>query len=321
MPSLAELKRAVQTALDWLWEWYWSQLEAAFGLPSARGAEDGETRAESGVTDKLQNIFKTYVKGRRNEIKAKRRPDVCTAASTALSTYNLRFSPSATTLPSATTQAALLRLLVDGKQILPADKKLGSSMSGAFLIWTPLLLSFSASNPSFLTDLLKLVVGEMNNTDRRNEEREGMCEWAAHMLTSTDWQIARGNKERAMREKVLGDCMTELGVWNSKLAERVVDGMDEGESELWRAILDASRSGADGEVMVLDEAEEIKETEKDIEVEVEKIVKPLPVDVAKPMEVSGPSQVEEKIKGPQQVVGLWKPKPIGWLPDGWDEDA
>ncbi|KAH6642178.1 Las1-like-domain-containing protein [Boeremia exigua] len=323
MPSLAELKRASQTALDWLWEWYWSQLEAAFGLPSAHDADNSGTGVESGVSEKLQNILKTYVKGRKQEIKAKRRSDLCTAASTALSMYNLRFSPSATTISSSTAQAALIRLLVNENQLLPADKKLGSSMSGAFLIWSPMLLSFSTLSPAFFTELLKTIIREMTSTDRRNEEREGMCDWAAHILTSADWQAARGSKERTMREEVLGDCMTELGRWNLRLAEKIVDSMDEGESELWRAILDASRSEVDGEVMAIDKTEGI-ETEKVMRVggSEEKVVElPPMVELAKLVQVREPSETKEKITGPQKVVGQWKPTPIGWLPDGWDEDA
>ncbi len=321
MPSLAELKRAAQTALDWLWEWYWSQFEAAFGLPTALNSD---AEVESGVSDKLQNILKTYIKGRKQEIKAKRRSDLCTAASIALSAYNLRFSVSATSLPSSATQSALLSFLVEDTQMLPADKRLGSSMSGAFLIWDPLLLAFSASSPVFFTDLLKMVSAEMNTMDRRNEEREGMCEWAAHILTSSDWQIARGEKERILKERILGNCMTELGTWNLRLAEKIVDSMNEEEAELWRAILNASRSEVSGEVMVIDKVEETKKPGKDMDVEVrvDALAEPVLSVRSSPSARSSTSiETKGKIKGPQKVVGLWKPKPIGWLPDGWNEDA
>src|SRR5690242_9507875 len=323
MPSLGELKRAAQAALDWLWEWYWGQLESAFGLPATYSVDNGDSTLENGVSDKLQSVLKTYVKARKQEIKSKRRSDLCTAASRALSTYNLRFSPTGTTLPSTSTQTALLRLLVEDDQILPADKKLGSSMSGAFLIWNPLLLSFATTSPQLFADLFKMVVQEMNRTNRKAEEREGMCEWAAHILTSADWRSARGSKEKTMREKILGDCMTELGTWNLRLAERIVESMNEKEGELWRAILDASRGETDGEAMVVDRIEQEGNKEKKLEVAVsaEQTVEPLPdVRTAQAAEHSDSSAVE-KIKGPQKMVGLWKPKPIGWLPDGWDEDA
>lgn len=323
MPSLGELKRAAQTALDWLWEWYWGQLESAFGLPATYGVDKDDSTLENAVSDKIQSVLKTYVKARKQEIKSKRRFDLCTAASTALSTYNLRFSPTGTTLPSKSTQTALLHLLVEDNQILPADKKLGSSMSGAFLIWNPLLLSFAASSPQLFADLLKMVVQEMNRTNRRTEEREGMCEWAAHILTSADWRSARGGKEKTMREKVLGDCMTELGTWNLRLAERIVESMGEKEGELWRAILDASRGETDGEAMVVDRIERKGKKDKNLEVEVsaEQTVAPLP-DVRTAQAAEHPeSSAVERMKGPQKMVGLWKPKPIGWLPDGWDEDG
>lgn len=332
MPSLAELKRATQQALDWLWEWYWSQLEPAFGLPtsvSTNGLLDNDT----GVTDKLQNILKTYVKGRKSEIKAKRRGDVCTSASTAVSTYTLRFSASATSLPSSMTQDALIQLLVEEKQILPADKKLGSSMSGAFLVWNSLLLAFCGVNTAFFQSLLDAVMKAMNDVELRDEEREGMCEWAAHMLCSSEWRDARGGQERAIREKVLGNCMTELGMWNLRLAEKIVDSMETGEAELWRAILDASQGGLEeDESMIVDEDEQTKEQVRDTQdegrgrdmevvVDVEKVVEAMPVSVPQPAPVPQPIEVGEKIQGPQKVVGLWKPKPIGWLPEGWDEDA
>lgn len=209
-------------------------------------------------------------------------------------------------------------------------------MNGAFLIWTPLLLTFSASTPSFFPLLLEKVLKEMNDPEGCSEaEKEGMREWAAYMLVSSEWQTTRGDQERAVREKVLGDCMTELGVQNLRLAEKVVDGMGK-EGELWRAILDASRGEVGEEMMVLDKVNEVKERERGVEVRVEKIVEKRPVEavdadasrkksreehVEIPEAVEEVGDAKEKIKGPLKVVGLWKPKPIGWLPEEWDEDA
>ncbi|KAF9700602.1 hypothetical protein EKO04_001880 [Ascochyta lentis] len=323
MPSLAELRRATQEALTWLWEWYWSHLEPAFSLPSSTLTHGNDTDAESHVREKLQNILRTYLKTRKQEIKSKRKPDLCTAARDALSTYTLRFSPSATTLPSPTTQTALLSLLVQEQQILPQDKKLGSPMSGAFLIWGPLLLAFCAKSPSCFQALLDKLLEGMHGADESSEVvKEGFCEWAAHMLISNEWAGGRRN-ERAVREKVLGDCMTELGTWDLRLAEKIVGGMGE-EGGLWRAILDASRSEEAGQgVMVLDKVGGEKETDGDMEVEVEleKVTESSSVVVPGPVPVPESNDTREKIRGPQKVVGLWKARPIGWLPEGWDEDA
>ncbi|OSS43346.1 hypothetical protein B5807_11920 [Epicoccum nigrum] len=319
MPSLGELKRAAQSALNWLWEWYWAHLEAAFGLPSTTHPFQEDSSAQnSGTADRLHSLLKTYVKARRSEIKAKRRSDLCAAAGTAAATYKTRFSPSPTTPPSASTQTALLGVLVQQGLILPADKKAGSSMSGAFLVWSPLLLAFAAESVSFVAELIKQVIKEMNDVGRREEEREGLCEWAVHMLGSREWAVARGGQERAMRERVLGECMTELGKWNLRLADGIVGGMEDGEAELWRAILDASRSEGDGETMVTNHTKATAgESEEKGEVG---IVELEPGKDARPVESAEHSETQEKIKGPRKVVGLWKPKPIGWLPEGWDED-
>ncbi|KAF2997134.1 rRNA-processing protein las1 [Curvularia kusanoi] len=327
MPSLGELKRSAQTALTWLWEWYWAHLEAAFGLPSSTPSSShpfNHDNDSSGVSDRLHSLLKTYLRDRKSEIKAKRRGDLCTAANNAVAAYKARFSPSPTTPPSAATQAALLGVLVQQSLILPADKKAGSSMSGAFLVWTPLLLAFAVESASFVAELLALVINEMNGEWRREEEREGLCEWAVHALSSREWQGARAGQERAMREKVLGECMTELGTWNMRLAEGIISGMEDGEAQLWRAILDAGRSEVETEVMVPDHTRAVQE-EKDedakMRVEVE-VAEPLPAEEdVQPVDNAELSDATDKIKGPHKVVGLWKPKPIGWLPEGWDEDA
>jgi ribosomal biogenesis protein LAS1 len=321
MPSLGELKRAAQSALNWLWEWYWAHLEAAFGLPSTSPFHESTSSQDSGTVERLHSLLKSYVKARKSEIKAKRRSDLCTAASTAVAAYKTRFSPSPTTPPSASTQTALLGVLVQQSLILPADKKAGSSMSGAFLVWSPLLLAFAAESASFVAELVQQVIKEMNDVGRREEEREGLCEWAVYMLGSREWAVARGGQERAMRERVLGECMTELGTWNLRLADGIVGGMEDGEAELWRAILDASRSEGDGEMMVTDHTKATAgESEKKGEMEVG-VVELGPGEDAMPVESAEPNEALEKIKGPREVVGLWKPKPIGWLPEGWDEDA
>ncbi|KZM26654.1 hypothetical protein ST47_g2241 [Ascochyta rabiei] len=334
MPSLAELKRATREALAWLWEWYWAQLEPAFSLPSlgttsGNNDDDDIGAASRHVRDKLQTILRTYVKTRKQEIKSKRRPELCTAARDALSTCTLRFSPPASTRALSTAQNALLHLLVRDAQMLPQDKQLGTTMSGAFLVWGPLLSAFCAQSPACFHALLDAVLEGMRGGDETSgAAKEGFCAWAAHILTSSEWAgVRRG--ERAVREKVLGDCMTELRVWDLRLAEEIV-GVMGGEGELWRAILEASRSEEAGEgVVVRDEvggerekeADGDMEVEVEVEVEVDRATEGVPVVAHNPVLAPGSNEVKEKSRGPQKVVGLWKPKPIGWLPEGWDEDA
>ncbi|KAL1797806.1 hypothetical protein ACET3X_004412 [Alternaria dauci] len=311
LPSLAELKRAAADSLEWLWEWYWGQLDHAFKTGGAVVAteEDEELGVESreAVREKLQSILKAFVKERKSEIKNRKKDDT-KAAETALSTYNLRFAPNATTTPSSQTQRVLLELLVQGKMILPTDKKMGSTMSGAFIIWTPLLRAFCTSVVDF-TELVGHLTSFMNAPSRdmvhpeMDPVREGLHEWVLHLVISKEWAVLRQTAKGDVVELTLGHCFSHPTFWNLKLAEKLLEGGSVANEKSWRAVLNAARADGAGEEM-------------DVDVQVEGIERALPVRENEGKE----DVVREKIKGPTKVLGMWKPKPIGWLPQGWEDD-
>ncbi|KAI4960744.1 hypothetical protein J4E86_002369 [Alternaria arbusti] len=320
LPSLAELKRAATESLSWLWEWYWLQLDHAFKTggslaPATEEEEELGVQSREAVREKLQSILKTYVKERKSEIKNRKKDNNSKAAETALSTYTLRYAPTATTTPSTQTQRVLLHLLVDEKMILPTDKKLGSTMSGAFIIWTPFLRAFCLDGSVLhIKTLVEHLMRAMNRTSpaaraMMNPEmdpvREGLQDWIVHVLTDEEWAGVRGGgaAERKVVEEVLGLCFSEPSFWNLKVAEKVLDAArDFVDEKLWRAVLDAARAeGAGGGEM---------------DVDVEEIEKALPVRKNDGKE----DQVKEKIKGPTKVLGMLKPRPIGWLPEEWEDD-
>jgi len=261
LPSLAELKRAAAESLDWLWEWYWNHLDEAFKIDANATAqgEDEEMGVESRqlVRERLQSVLKTYVKERKNEVKNKRKESK--AVSTALSSYNLRFSPSTTTTPSLQMQHLLLQLLVEEKMILPTDKKLGSSMSGAFLIWSPFLLAACTNTPAeaailpisaLITHMMQAMNAPPTSRAMVNPDldpvREGLHDWILHILTSAEWIQARGSAA-SITEDMLGRCLSEPTTWNLKLAEKLLRDADVPNLQSWRAVLDAAR--AEGNVV------------------------------------------------------------------------
>lgn len=308
LPSLAELKRAAADSLEWLWEWYWRQLDYAFET----GAGDGEAEDELGletravVKEKLQAVLKSYVKERKNEIKQRRQDNK--AAQTALSTYTLHFSA------NTPTQRILLDLLVDDKMILPTDKKLGASMSGAFLIWTPLLAAFCTSSTLSINALVTRLLGQLSlfkvsshhTTTVESEDpiKEAMYTWLLHILTSSDWAPARRVAVSAekMQEEVLVQIFSAPCFWGFKLAEALLEQGNVGKVESWRAILLAARGEG-----------EVKEVDMDVDAEAESITAALPVRGV------GDGR-QEKIRGPVKVLGMWKSRPIGWLAEGWEND-
>ncbi|KAH8725939.1 Las1-like-domain-containing protein [Phaeosphaeriaceae sp. PMI808] len=215
LPSLAELKIAAQDSLDWLWEWYWSQLDHAFSTPQNNNDRPNHETTTT-FREKLQSILKTYLKDRKAEIKS--RKTVHKSSETALSIYALHNSNSNSN--NNNTHPLLLTTLL--QMILPTDKKLGSSMSGAFLIWDPLLLALCTSTiaPQTLLDslLAALHAPRTHIVDvQRDPVREGMCEWIVHVLTADVWA---GVRTGAVVDGVLETCFLEVGYWDVRVLER-----------------------------------------------------------------------------------------------------
>jgi ribosomal biogenesis protein LAS1 len=253
------------------------------------------------VREKLQSILKAYVKERITEIKTRRKDS--RAATNALSAYKLHFVPTNSATPAPHTQTQLLRLLVTDAMILPTDKKLGASMYGAFLIWDPLLTQPIVPVAVLLTYMLAAMntagaARAMMATDM-DPVREAMAEWVAHVLCAKEWATVRGE---SVQEETLIECFSAPTYWNLRVADAVLRDANVSGKEQWVAVLEAARAGA-GEDMEVDGG---------VEVDVEGIEQGLPVRQDK--------KGKEKVKGPQKVVGMWKARPIGWVPEGWEED-
>lgn len=309
LPSLAELKIAAKDSLDWLWEWYWSQLDFAFGITKG-GEEQTEVEGVEAVREKLQGILKTYVKERKNEIKTRKKTP--TAAQNAISTYNLRYAPKNTLTPSSRVQTLLLRLLIDERMVLPTARKLGSSMSGAFLIWDQLLLAFTQSEIS-INSLVKELRDATNSYSMNrgmmsmelDPVREGLYEWTLHILRSEEWS-ARREQQHSRIEDTLVECFSSPAYWNLKLAATVLEDTNTPNREQWLAVLEAAR------------AEDVQGTTvngETMDLDIDAAQTPSPV--LEPETQDNP--VKEKLRGPRKMIGPWIPRPIGWFPPGQEQ--
>ncbi|KAF2681542.1 Las1-domain-containing protein [Lentithecium fluviatile CBS 122367] len=294
LPSLAELKRAAKESLDWLWEWYWSHLDAAFASASSGGA----ALTERELRDRLQGVLKSYVKERKGEIK-KRGKGVeleMKAAESAVASH-LHLDG-----PRETKEGVLLELLADERAILPADKKMRTSMSGAFLVWTPFLLALCKAVPGFLRRLLDRMVASMASLTQETSilemdpKREGMYEWCSHILSSSSWKQTqqqpsipqRRNEKAWLFDHILGLCFTTPTFWTLKLAETLLSDESLPTRDSWLVVLQAARA-------------------EDTEMEgLETAAPPAPSATDETVKATVP-----KLRGPQKRVGLWRPLPIG----------
>jgi ribosomal biogenesis protein LAS1 len=260
----------------------------------------------------MQGVLKSYVKERKAEVKRRGKADTKAAESAVASFLFLDVA-------QALKQKVLLDLLVDEKAILPADKKLGSNMSGAFLIWTPFLLALCKATPVFLHSFLERMVDILASTVpgmlsvESEPGRDGLYEWCTHILASNEWKETRQRTqnmsnsgtgaEARLLEHALGLCFTTPTLWTLKLADAILQNKNVVGRESWLAILEAARSeDVDMEI-------EGSVPLQDVEMQVDN-----PPLIAAPIESA--KTVVPKMRGPQKRVGLWKPLHIGTLVGG-----
>jgi len=298
---------------------------------------DQRRLAERALREQVQALLKTYIKARKAEVKTRRRVDRAAAGSAVRGWIALA-------APTAVKKRLILDILVTGAMVLPADKKLGSSMAGAYLMWTPFLRTLCRCVPSFLTSLLTCMLAYMAKPGSGEEDaaREGMHDWVLHILTSEEWRGVRRSTddghaaqqqqhqeyraETQLLDQMLGLVFTSPSLWTLKLAATL---LEESSDEVvpsrnaWLAVLEAAKA---------DEADE-----QHIVLELDPITAPTPhamdVDALETeMHVSSSSTAAastssasaavraEKPVGPRKKVGLWRPQPIGYIPPGWERD-
>jgi ribosomal biogenesis protein LAS1 len=297
-----------------LWEWYWSQLDSAFKSSSA---DPASLLSHEEVKTEIQAILKSYMRARKTEIKMSRRYSMSDAAQTALATYTTLLATSA----PASTHQTLLDLLVCEKAILPSDKKLGSNMSGAFIVWTPLLLSicsgFFSTQTSFVETVVEQLVLAMNAKGpfgvevAEDPSKEGMHAWLVRVLTSSEWfdtkALAGKGSDVKFVERVLSLLFLTPSYWNLKAAEDVLEAYEHLPGRKgWMSVLGAACE-QDEEMEVEKQAGEV-DLEEQVQEELE----------AEGMEVRDVSSSKES--GPRKRVGMWRPTYIGTLPAGWEDD-
>ncbi|KAF2273158.1 Las1-domain-containing protein [Westerdykella ornata] len=270
------------------------------------------------------------------------------AAETAL--FTLSTLP-ATPLSSPPVRDTLLELLVLGPEpmILPtarrqgrtskedhddsASKKTNNNMAGAFLLWSPLLLllssppssaSFSSSTsqgspspPSFLPAFVEALLTALDGPTgtRESATQNGLQAWLLHVLTSEAFSSVRKSSKgsRDLVRETLEACFTTPSAARLSVAEALLgsegSGIARGERQMWGAVLEAARRGTGREEQEQQEGEgkpgEGQKEQRDEE-------DAMQIDMHE-TELAPEAKAVKKLSGPQKYVGLWRPRPIGWV--------
>ncbi|ORY17137.1 Las1-like-domain-containing protein [Clohesyomyces aquaticus] len=324
LPTLGHLKRAAQDSLDWLWAWYWIHLDIlvseAHVDPTIHSMDSRE------AAQKLQAILKMYVRNRKAELKSKAQsksgksnsPPSSHAVEAAIEECFALPQP----LPS--TFKLVAEQLIGQQSIIPSDKKLGSTMQGAYLIWTPLLLKFISRQAPFLNLLVNQLQSFLSRPPSpmlaisEDPKREAMCEWLLHILTSNDWRSSRSKVlHRSLLDDVMSQCFLEPSFWNLKLAEEIL------RNEPMRKVYGAELSDSWDEI--LKAAKEDQEGDEDVDMDVDvthesQEVQTVDSDTHQVAAGERKECVAEKSRGIRKAVGMWKRRPIGEVPVGWEDD-
>lgn len=280
LPTLAELKRAAQESLAWLWEHYWSHMDALVTAPTW----NHHAVSPRDLQERLQGLLRNYIKERKAEIKAKSKDAM--AAERAVGSYLTIDAVRDVKL------GALLGLLVEGKHVLPAGKKFGASMEGAYLIWTPFFLAFTRVDRSFahaLTRRMVYVLGALSKDSKHEEEdseKEGMYNWVLRLENSGEWRETR-KRDSTLQNDVLSICFTMPTFWTLKLADsilRIQKDASVHDVAAWSIILDAAKNECD------DRGND----------------QPVP---SEPLYAR--DGMVKKSRGPQKYTGLWRSQPFG----------
>lgn len=223
LPGLKRLIAAVEKGLQWLWRVYWARL-------AETGDAGGKVSADD-VRGEVLGLLKLFRRDKRDALRNRakdgnvliqRTLDGCLAVCDS--------KRSATDL--------IADVLVKERLLLPANRSMGESMDGAYLIWDDILAMLHSRLPSFGGSLIETLLGTITALDdarpQGDAKKEANALWVLH-ITQT---VGQKQVDNAMQY-----CCLHPGHWTQLLGQWLLESGDEAFVETWRDILAAGRLG------------------------------------------------------------------------------
>lgn len=139
--------------------------------------------------------------------------------------------------------------------------------------------------------------------------KEAMVAWIVHIFTSSTFEHPAIHREQLL-DKYLQVCFTSPTAGNLRIAEVLLAPEFKAKVQgwkYWKMVLEAAKD--EGMEVEMD-VDTTVVTQAGQEGEKDEIMS----------EENDVVEVEQRMSGPQKWVGLWRPTPIGALPDGYDDD-
>ncbi|KAL4802091.1 Las1-like-domain-containing protein [Aspergillus unguis] len=188
LPSLVVLRGAVGRSLEWLWGFYWGGISSLGVAGTSRGDGEGVDAAVRGV---LAEVGQLLGDGEANGPPRKKRRVQKELGSIAGRVVGV--------LKAEEGASSMFVRVVLKEMLIPADRKIGESMTEPLSKWDPLLQNITEGHPSFLGTLTETMADELalsrstsSNTDIKNDPYcEGVYTWLDHVLHSVQWELHR----------------------------------------------------------------------------------------------------------------------------------
>ncbi|KAJ9658560.1 rRNA-processing protein las1 [Coniosporium apollinis] len=313
LPTLQRLQLVTGEALTWLWDVYWSTLDR----PKHSATDEDESRKAmptdvDALREEFRAVLKTYVRERRTELKKNPMTKHINNACEAPSKRCLELCGN-----RAEALQVLVTVLVDDKLIIPSDKTLGSSMTGAFLVWNGLFTVLALRLDSFLEALVLHLVNRLIGPSDFNADedalQEAMYKWVSNMLLFPRLATTFRN----LKTSVIETCILNPDVWTLRLAEELIHYSDKDFRGQWLPALEACKL-ASGD----SEDEQMADVDRSVHVTSvagngggDSTEEAAVTDASKGQFPPSDSLAKHTRPGWHLWPGFWLPTPIGVLPD------
>lgn len=216
-PSEARIVGACEQALQWLWKVYWSRL-------------DTETY-ESPTKDAIKTITRQLFKEHRTAVKAyvktpfisrsqshTRAEDAGERVGRFLSQVHL----------SKEACDAVAGEVVDSKVLIPNGPPSDQDLTGAFFIWSDLLLVFSSQSPQLFLAIIDAMLSTLNKAYGTDAHRM----WLLHLTQLVP----------SMAAHVLKHCVLHSSRQTLMLGQEILESVQITSKDQWSELLEASRT-------------------------------------------------------------------------------
>ncbi|EMC97960.1 hypothetical protein BAUCODRAFT_409261 [Baudoinia panamericana UAMH 10762] len=221
LPSLPRLVATTQEALDWLWNMYWTKLEEL--ADSGEGVRDA---GKSASREEARRLLKAFRAARKEALKHKKAQSSDHLAE--VDAFCKQFRMLCDT--SETRTGIVAGVLVNEKLLFPSSRELGSSMSGAFIMWDDFLRAIDEDRGAFIPAVIRQLLDKLTTTDTLLQPKddpgsEAYCLWLMHLLNTS----AQGVRNDAMRL-----CCLYPGHWTHRLGQHLLVHGDTSFVEDWQ---------------------------------------------------------------------------------------